>query len=733
MARSSASRAAPEAADDGGSARETLFDAGRNCWRVAHAERVGLLVDGDEYYTAFYEAAQRARSSLLILGWDFNSRTRLLCDDPPPGAAPGVLGDFLNFLARRTRGLDVRILIWDYPMIFGVDREFPSGYGIGWKPHRRIRVRYDNTHPVGASHHQKIVVIDDAVAFCGGIDLTSRRWDTHDHRPEDERRCHEGAAYPPFHDAMMMVDGAAARALGEVARERWRAATSRRLHAPRRAAAAAWPDDVPVAVRDVDVAISRTVPPGDGDDGVHEVEALYVDMIGAARRSIYVENQYFTSDVVGKALATRLAEPDGPEVIVVLRLLSHGWLEELTMQNLRKALIERLRAADARGRLRVYYPSIDGLADDACIDVHSKVLVVDEDWLRIGSANVCNRSMGLDTECDVTIEARGREEVRDAIAHFRERLLGEHMGVEPARVREAVQEHGSIRDAIDALRAPGRTLEPLAHEPVGSDALMAVAGLADLEAPVTMEGLVQQFAPRTRGGGHAGGLWIKVAAVAVVVAGLTAMWRYTPLAEWITAERIVGWARQFAGAPWAPFAVILAYTPASIVMFPRPLITLFAVVAFDAWLGFGYAMTGILLAALLSYVAGMRFDRTTVRRMSGENLERVVRVMRRRGLVAMTALRLVPLAPFAVEGIIAGAIRIRFFDFMAGTFLGMLPGTLAATVFGDQLTAALRDPSALNPWLLAGIALGLVAATLYVRRWLLTTESSGDAAPRAGA
>jgi phosphatidylserine/phosphatidylglycerophosphate/cardiolipin synthase-like enzyme/uncharacterized membrane protein YdjX (TVP38/TMEM64 family) len=722
-----------EAADDGGAARETLFEAGRNCWRVAHAERVGFLIDGDEYYTALYEAAQRARSSLLILGWDFNSRTRLLCDDPPPGAPPAVLGDFLNFLARRRRGLDVRILIWDYPMIFGVDREFPSGYGIGWKPHRRIRVRYDNTHPVGGSHHQKIVVIDDAVAFCGGIDLTSRRWDTHDHRPEDERRCHEGAAYPPFHDAMMMVDGDAARALGDQARARWLAATSRRLRPPPPPAADPWPECAPVAVTDIDVAISRTAPPADGREAVREVEALYVDMIRAARRSIYVENQYFTSDVVGKALAERLREPDGPEVIVVLRLLSHGWLEELTMQNLRKALIERLRSVDAGGRLRVCYPTIEGLAEGSCIDVHSKILVVDDEWLRIGSANVCNRSMGLDTECDLTIEARGRDDVRDAITHFRDRLLGEHLGVEPERVREAVREHGSLRDAIDALRSPGRTLEPLAHESAGSDALMAVAGLADLEAPVTMDGLVQQFAPRTKGDRHAAGLWIRALAVAVVVAALTAMWRYTPLADWITAERIVGWAREFAGAPWAPFAVMLAYTPASIVMFPRPLITLFAVVAFDAWLGFAYAMSGILLAALLSYLAGMCFDRSTVRRLSGEKLERVVRVMRRRGLVAMTALRLVPLAPFAVEGVIAGAIRIKLFDFMAGTFLGMLPGTLAATVFGDQLTAALRDPSAVNPWLLAGVALGLVAATLYVRRWLLTTESSGDAAPRGGA
>ena len=81
-------------------------------------------------------------------------------------------------------------------------------------------------------------------------------------------------------------------------------------------------------------------------------------------------------------------------------------------------------------------------------------------------------------------------------------------------------------------------------------------------------------------------------------------------------------------------------------------------------------------------------------------------MLRQRGLVAMTALRLVPLAPFAVEGVIAGAIRITLRDFMLGTALGMLPGTLAATVFGDQLEAALRDPADVNLWLIAGVVVG---------------------------
>jgi phosphatidylserine/phosphatidylglycerophosphate/cardiolipin synthase-like enzyme len=330
---------------------QSVLKEGVNCWRVAHAASVGLLVDGDEYFSALVAAAEHATRSILILAWDFNSRTRLSCEEPPD-SANATLGGFLNALARRRQSLHIKILIWDYPMIFGIDREFPSGYGIGWKPHRRIQVRYDNTHPPMASHHQKVVVIDDAIAFCGGLDLTSRRWDTCDHRPDDERRSYEGNVYPPFHDAMMMVNGAAARALGDLARERWRVATGKRIKPPPNPPQAAWPEGVPVAMRDVDVAISRTEPPTDAREGVREIEALYLDMIASAHRVIYMENQYFTADAVGAALAKRLGEPDGPEIVVVLRLLSHGWLEEVTMQNLRRALIARLRAADTHAAWR---------------------------------------------------------------------------------------------------------------------------------------------------------------------------------------------------------------------------------------------------------------------------------------------------------------------------------------------------------------------------------------------
>jgi uncharacterized membrane protein YdjX (TVP38/TMEM64 family) len=211
--------------------------------------------------------------------------------------------------------------------------------------------------------------------------------------------------------------------------------------------------------------------------------------------------------------------------------------------------------------------------------------------------------------------------------------------------------------------------------------------------------------------------------------GLGLIWRYTPLAEVVTAENVSALAQQISNYWWAPIIVVLVYTPASLIMFPRPLITLAAVVAFGPWLGFAYAITGILLSALVHYMAGRMLDRDTVRRLAGEKLNRLMHALRHRGLVAITAVRLIPIAPFAVEGFVAGAVRIKLWHFMVGTFIGMLPGVLTATVFADQLENALRDSSEINWWLVGGAAVLFVAIIVLVRRWFM--KQSDDSAKEA--
>jgi uncharacterized membrane protein YdjX (TVP38/TMEM64 family) len=282
-------------------------------------------------------------------------------------------------------------------------------------------------------------------------------------------------------------------------------------------------------------------------------------------------------------------------------------------------------------------------------------------------------------------------------------------------VQREFERTGSLNAAIAALQGEERTLKRLEELPEWSEAVVSAASVADPEELVSLDRLVKEFSSNIAPD-RTGPAWGKLGLIALFIAGLAAMWRYTPLAVLVTPERIIDWAEAFAGQPWAPFLVLAAYTPACFVMFPRPLITLFAVVAFGPWLGFTYGMSGILIAALVTYLTGLLLDRRTVRRIAGSKMNSVAEVLRQHGLIAITALRLVPLAPFAVEGIVAGSIRIKLWHFMLGTALGMLPGALVATVFGEQLEAALRD-GRINYWLIAAIGAIFVVGTLAVRRW----------------
>jgi uncharacterized membrane protein YdjX (TVP38/TMEM64 family) len=359
------------------------------------------------------------------------------------------------------------------------------------------------------------------------------------------------------------------------------------------------------------------------------------------------------------------------------------------------------------------------------------MMIIDDDVVRIGSANLANRSMGLDTECDLTLEARGREAVRDAIRELRAQLLAEHLGFEPEVVASTIAQEQSLRATIDRLQREDRTLRPLSLPPQPSEAVLTVVSVADPERPVELADLVKLFNPdveATPEEAKAGPAWSKIGAIVLLLIGLTALWKFTPLADYLEGAQITRWARRVGDAWWAPLATIAAYTPAAFTMFPRPLITLFAVVAFGPLLGFAYAMLGIELSAWVTFYLGKKLDRSTVRRVAGAKLNSILDVLRHRGLLAITALRLVPLAPFAVEGVVAGAVRVKLWHFMLGTAIGILPGTLTSTVFGDQLQTWMEDPEQINYWLIACVLFFLLAATWLVRRWLI---ASAPAAARS--
>jgi phosphatidylserine/phosphatidylglycerophosphate/cardiolipin synthase-like enzyme len=214
---------------------------------------------------------------------------------------------------------------------------------------------------------------------------------------------------------------------------------------------------VPAHLRDVEVAIERTEPKWKGRPLVDEIRQLDLACIAEAKETIYLENQYFTSPLVTEALAARLAEPDGPEVVLISTRRAPSWFDQLTMDRARGTMIWRLRAADVFGRFRAFCPVTSG---GGTIIVHSKVTVIDDRIARVGSSNLNNRSGGFDTECEIGVQPHA-EERRVAITAFRDRLVGHFMGVTGDAVAKARAEFGGLGGAIDALNRDGR-LAPIA-------------------------------------------------------------------------------------------------------------------------------------------------------------------------------------------------------------------------------------------------------------------------------
>ena len=458
-----------------------VLSPGRNCGLLEKAGRFALLIDGAAYYGALAESIQRARRTVIILGWDLDSRVRL-----GPGAATGgeellpPLREFLPQVADENPDLDIYVSTWDFPLLFAHVRDPELVWGRDPFKHPRVHLIFDSTHPPGASHHQKIAVIDDDVAFAGGMDLAGGRWDTPEHRASDARRAGKDHPYPPTHDVQAVVDGPAARALAAIARERWHRATGVSIPETH-PDIDVWPASVTPDLQGVLVGISRTDIGADGSGNCHEVERLYLDAIEAAREFLYIENQYLTSAEIVTAVNRRLESPTGPEVLIVLPLKNSGWLEEHTIEKLRFESIRRLRNADRFGRLRVCYPVVPNLDGDA-VSVHSKILAVDDRLFRVGSANLTDRSMRLDTECDLTIEAANPGE-RAALARLRNRLLAEHLGLSTEDVAAYLEKDGSMLRLVDARRTASRCLREL--QPDGDVFGLAVDEIVDPSRPLT--------------------------------------------------------------------------------------------------------------------------------------------------------------------------------------------------------------------------------------------------------
>ena len=667
-------------------------------WRVERAARAAVLIDAAAFFDAVRRAFLQAERRIFIAGWDIDSRTRLVgegnCADD--GFSP-MLAEFLSEIVANKPSLEVYLLLWDFSLNYAAERELFPRLSLQWQTPPRVTLCMDNAVPFGSSQHQKLIVVDDALAFSGGLDVTVRRWDSSDHAADNPERVDaSGQPYPPFHDVQMMVDGEAAQALAQLVRRRW--CNAHGSEPPVEPCGDPWPQGFEPQFTDVQIGIARTQPEFGSQEQVKEVETLFLDSIDRAERSIYIENQFMTAMPVAERLALRLRERPALELVAVEPKDYDSWVVSRTL-GAERARFHRMLEEAGGDRVRLVYPAVRQGGARADTMVHSKVMIVDDRFLRVGSANLNNRSMGADTECDLAIEARDESE-RAAIVDIHHRLLGDHCGVSADAVARQMQP-GSLVAAVDRLSGNGHRLCRIeSAEPEPSELAEVVTGLIDPEKPLassrTWTRVREALSGRTP--------VIAILLLAAVILAGTVVWSSTAASGLVTRENIQGFLTSVAESGWAPLWVLAIYVTGGLIAFPVVVLIAATAATFGPLFGFAYALIGVLASALVTFFIGASVGRNAVRSLLGTRWDRARRAIDRRGILAIAAIRMVPVAPFSLINLIAGASSISVLDYLAGTLIGMLPGLIAMSVLGYQITALVTDFSARNfALLLAGI------------------------------
>lgn len=681
---------------------------GATVWIKTRAPRAAVFNDAADYFAALRQALLRAQRQVHIVGWDIHSETPLVgASGPADDGLPVALAPFLQTLLARRQGLKINILIWDYVSLYAAERERNSAKKFTDGGNGRIRFCRDGCLPLGSAQHQKFVVIDDQLAFVGGIDLTIRRWDTSEHLPQHPfRRDPQGRPYPPFHDIQCMVDGDAAAALGRLARRRWRAAGCA-IEAIATDDTDSWPPSVLPQARDIAVGIARTEVDDASLTTISEVEELFARSIETANDFIYIENQFISADAIGALLAQRMRDVPALKVVIVAPRRHSSWLESQAMLGSRGSFLRPFEQAGVTGRLRLLYPSTQGVP----VMVHSKLMIVDNDFLRIGSANINNRSLGADSECDLALEASTPAH-REFIRNWRRHLIGHFCGLDAATI---AQNEDRILQFLDRHRVSGaaRTLRPVEHGPEAGSAINDfIKPIADPKKPLNLQRAARRmWTLRT--------VLVSLGLVAAFI-GLALAWRHTSLRDLTDIEVLSALLAQH-DSPLAPLLVVVGFVLGGLLVFPVVVLIAATAAALGPWKGAVTAIVGVALSAFLMFMVGRYLGHERLQSLLGPRALRIQKRLVGKGVIAIAILRLVPVAPFSVVNVLAGASQLKPREFILGTVLGMMPGIVAMAALGSQIADFARNASWQGAILVGLIILAWIAVCLgaqFVVTWM---------------
>lgn len=686
----------------------------------SRAQELAVFSESAAYFAAVSDAISRAQRRVLIVGWSLDDRIRLLRDDPAgtgsvSRAADSVqdrsLGEHVMDRAQEHPALRIQLRIWQAPAVFAADQHITEWFQDQARALDNLDFLRVPAASAFAARHEKYVIVDDTLAFVGGIDLSHNRWDTAAHRGDNPARTNpDGERYVPYHDTQLLFTGPAVRDLFAVAvqdrlieddwappGDEW----SRRL----------WPEHLPVDLRNAELLLSFTrVYPERDDNDLHQIFHLYRDLLYAAEERIYIENQYFSSDEITAALISQLEDPNGPEVIIIMSWELPDALGRMTMGVNSAMQLSQLIEHDSYHRLGIFHPfSAD--EHQVPLKVHSKTMIIDGTLITLGSANISRRSFSLDSEINATVcgDRSGHvprdEPVRAAsttgIAAIEDRLLAQHTGLSVDDWRRMAERHGG--SYLGALRERLTTWIGLTD---GRDHVVAevpsrmpkeIIERFDMEQPPPQETVLQRIArsnpweiiTRTRRA------WI-ISLVAIVAIGALFYAARSDLDIRVVLQRIeeINTERPLVGALLTIGAFWVTMTFFVTIVVP--------IVFFSALhgplLGILYSTLGIFSGAAIIYGIGLALhnspwpDRYRAVRRAKAQLERI----KPYGLWAVAISRMVPSGPFLVVNLVTGLLGFSPLQFLAGSAVGLLPGIVAFSIFGEVIRNVFTDPGLIS-------------------------------------
>ncbi len=683
---------------------------------------MSVLIDCANFYRALQDSISKAKTSIFILGWEIDSGTHLLRgSEERESKIPSKIVDLLANKAKENPALQVYLVRWDASVAFPYDRELmPEGAWTLNTP-ANVSIFVDNMIPLGGSHHQKIILIDDELVFTGGMDIARERWDERHHDPEDILRTDFRGPYRPYHDVQVVMDGPITQVFSQIVRWRWSRVSgyeawpapetkeetnsedkTEKLGSP----VACWPSDFPPQARDILCAVARTLPEFKDEPKIQEVQSMYLAIIQNAQEFIYIENQFLTCLEIARALNQRLKEKSGLRIILISSYDPQGFLEQEGLWAERIQFRSDLTQGISNSRfLFVCTGMTDRFGKDNYKRIHSKVFIVDDHHLVVASSNLNNRSMALDTECDVIFQSDDTAG-QSFIAQTRNDLLGEHCGRNPQEVAQFLAQGRELSELLEPIRPHAYHLREINDSQFTQRYFKKIAQrIADPKVP-----LINLARPWRNPKGH------RLLFGLAVFISLSLFWYFMKESiQGIGQNDIQLFLERSRASDWALPLVCLAYVVGGFIFFPVTLLSLLVAGVFGPIRGPVYGLIGSLLSAAVMFGIGNWVGSKGLRNLLGGKVQSIDHHLQKSGVLGVILIRLVPIAPFSLVNLAAGISSIRFGDFLLGSFLAFIPFLLVKGVLGDSMLQVLLNPSRQNIYyLILGFLLWIgVAGTLF--------------------